>query len=163
MKPTLSKDDFFFAGKAIFTVKNLRTEEHKTFMIKVTKPNERFPRPTTLLMLMTGTDNTRHYSYVGKIIRKSIPAAQAYDRKDHVAGTVEMTPGSKFPETAEQVKAGRWIVDRLWHDKEWPDHFEVKHAGFCGRCGKLLTNPESIDRGIGPECWGKMHPEYKGE
>lgn len=162
MKLTLTKD-FFFGGKAIFTVKNNLTGEHRTYQIKITKPNEKFPRPTTLFMQMTGTDNTKHYSYVGKIIRRDVTAAESFDRKEHKAGTVEVTNGSKFTENSQQVKAARWIMARIWHGTDWPDHFEVKHAGRCGRCGRLLTNPESIERGIGPECWGIMHPEYEGE
>jgi hypothetical protein len=30
---------------------------------------------------------------------------------------------------------------------------EVWHEGRCGRCGRALTVPESVERGIGPECW----------
>lgn len=26
----------------------------------------------------------------------------------------------------------------------------------CKRCGKELTNPQSIKRGYGPICWGKL-------
>lgn len=29
-------------------------------------------------------------------------------------------------------------------------------ADVCGRCGRELTDPESITRGIGPECFGKL-------
>jgi hypothetical protein len=25
----------------------------------------------------------------------------------------------------------------------------------CRRCGRALTNPESVERQIGPECWRK--------
>lgn len=155
--------DFFFAGKAIFTVKNNQTGEHRTYQIKITKPNDRFPRPSTLMLQMTGTDNEKHYSYVGKIIRKDVTAAQAYDRKEHKAGTLETTKGSKFSVDSKQFKACSWILNRIWFNLEWPDIFEVNHAGRCGRCGRLLTNPESIERGIGPECWGIMHPKYDGE
>lgn len=31
----------------------------------------------------------------------------------------------------------------------------VLEASHCGRCGRTLTDPLSIDRGIGPECAGK--------
>ena len=29
---------------------------------------------------------------------------------------------------------------------------EVWHEGVCGRCGRTLTNPDSIASGIGPVC-----------
>jgi len=33
---------------------------------------------------------------------------------------------------------------------------EYAEADKCGRCGRELTDPESIARGIGPECYGQM-------
>lgn len=32
----------------------------------------------------------------------------------------------------------------------------VLEESVCGRCGLPLTDPESIDRGVGPDCYGKM-------
>lgn len=29
---------------------------------------------------------------------------------------------------------------------------EIWHEGKCGRCGRQLTVPESIESGFGPEC-----------
>jgi hypothetical protein len=29
-----------------------------------------------------------------------------------------------------------------------------QHTGKCGRCGRKLTDPQSIARGIGPDCLG---------
>jgi hypothetical protein len=37
---------------------------------------------------------------------------------------------------------------------------EVVEAALCGCCGRKLTQPDSIARGIGPECYGKV---TKGE
>ncbi len=36
------------------------------------------------------------------------------------------------------------------------DNVDVIHIGKCGVCGRALTRPESILRGIGPECWEKL-------
>ncbi len=30
-------------------------------------------------------------------------------------------------------------------------------VGKCGRCGRTLTDPASVARGLGPVCWGKSH------
>lgn len=47
-----------------------------------------------------------------------------------------------------------------------PQVAEIKIASFCGRCGRPLSDPVSIDRGIGPECYGggtgSQH-QHKGE
>jgi predicted metal-dependent hydrolase len=37
--------------------------------------------------------------------------------------------------------------------------FNVHHEGKCGRCGRLLTVPSSIESGIGPECSKIMRGE----
>lgn len=35
-------------------------------------------------------------------------------------------------------------------------HATYQESSECGRCGKQLTDPVSIERGIGPECYGKI-------
>jgi hypothetical protein len=37
-----------------------------------------------------------------------------------------------------------------------PPEMEVEHSGHCGRCGRLLTVPSSVQSGLGPECQSKM-------
>ena len=32
---------------------------------------------------------------------------------------------------------------------------ELVDAGRCARCGRRLTDPQSLERGIGPDCYGK--------
>lgn len=34
--------------------------------------------------------------------------------------------------------------------------YRLQEESYCGVCGRTLTDPESIDRGIGPECYGKQ-------
>ncbi len=31
-------------------------------------------------------------------------------------------------------------------------------SGVCEMCGKPLRTPESLARGIGPDCWAALHP-----
>ena len=33
----------------------------------------------------------------------------------------------------------------------------------CQKCGRKLTDPERIERGYGPECWGSILPHYSIE
>ena len=37
---------------------------------------------------------------------------------------------------------------------KFDDVAELFIADFCGRCGRPLVDPESIERGFGPECFG---------
>lgn len=34
--------------------------------------------------------------------------------------------------------------------------YEIRESDLCGRCGKALTDPESIARGLGPHCFGEF-------
>ena len=38
----------------------------------------------------------------------------------------------------------------------------IYHMGRCGCCGKMLTDPDSISRGFGPDCWKKIKPFVSG-
>lgn len=46
------------------------------------------------------------------------------------------------------VKAFTWTWEHLGN----LHGVEVWHEGRCGRCGRRLTVPESIQQGFGPEC-----------
>jgi len=161
MKNITLGQDFFFGGKAIFTVENTQRKEHVTYKIKITKPSPRFRFPSTLLLQMTGTDNEKSYSYVGRVNRETW--TRRSDNTVHAKGTVDLTDKSKFADGSLEVVRGRWIVDHIINGKQIPDHLEVRHCQRCGRCGRTLTTPESLNRGIGPECWDKMHPTYSDE
>jgi hypothetical protein len=44
-----------------------------------------------------------------------------------------------------------------------PEEFAIKFGlltGRCGVCNRKLTNPESRERGIGPECLRKIRASY---
>lgn len=49
-----------------------------------------------------------------------------------------------------------WVVGHLSHTanngKGINEELEIWHSGRCGRCGRELTDPASIERGLGPEC-----------
>jgi hypothetical protein len=37
--------------------------------------------------------------------------------------------------------------------------WDVKHCGYCGKCGRVLTEPESLESGLGPICRKAMMAE----
>ena len=86
--------DFFFGGRAKFTVESQKTGEWRTYRIGKGKPSPAYPKPAWFVSLLSGPDNE--------------------------------------------------------------NSFTVHHEGKCGCCGRSLTVPESIKRGIGPECWSRM-------
>jgi hypothetical protein len=52
------------------------------------------------------------------------------------------------------------ILVLLWFLKQdpssIPDNMQCLHMGKCGRCGRALTDPDSIRTGLGPECRKKV-------
>jgi hypothetical protein len=67
-------------------------------------------------------------------------------------GQFRLTRSSRATLDAPSVKAFRFFFES---NRLHPE-LVVRHEGKCGRCGRTLTVPESIDRGIGPECAGKI-------
>ena len=49
-------------------------------------------------------------------------------------------------------KAFSWVHARLSSNMNLPESVVIHHENRCGRCGKRLTVPESIESGYGPEC-----------
>ncbi len=144
MKNITLTHDFFLGGKSIFTVQNNETGEHRTYKIRKAKANPRYPNPAWFISQMTGTDNESHYSNVGKVNPQT--------------GGVTLTAVSKFAEGSPQLKAARWVCGKIFPlIQPIDDRIDIRHSGRCGRCGRTLTTPESLDRGIGPECWGIIH------
>ena len=133
--------DFFFGGKAIFTVESLKSGEHKTFKIQQTKANPRFPTQSFMLSLLTGPCNETAYEYIGIV--------------DESTGNLRLTKASRRNEGSPDVLTFRWLMKHLFTDKVLTNA-KVHHEGKCGCCGRKLTVPESITRGIGPECWSRI-------
>lgn len=92
--------------------------------------------------VLTGSDNTSDYSYLGSIVTHPHPRYE-HGRK------------SRIGPDAPSAKAASWYLSRLFGGGD-VSQVEVWHDGTCGRCGRDLTDPVSVARGIGPECWEKM-------
>jgi len=123
---------FALAGDAIFTVKNSKTGGRFTFRIDSEEGRPSFVK------VLTGPENTNDYTFIGSIF---------------AGKTFKHSQKSKISADAKSVKSFDWV----WaHIDALPENIEVWHEGKCGRCGRLLTTPESIATGIGPTCAQKM-------
>lgn len=126
---------FILAGKAIFTVSSV-TGQRYTFKVTHKEATERWPE-TWFISVLTGPDNTKDYTYLGIVNRD---------------GMIKMTNKSGFGEGSVPVRVARWALNIAWGRTTLPEGYKIQHEGRCGRCGRLLTVPESIESGIGPEC-----------
>lgn len=132
----ITNPKFFSAGRAVFTVDNGKGT-HYTYQIGHSKPEQ-----PLFVGLLTGPNNESDYTYLG-----------IYNPENH---QVRLTAKSKYTEETQPVKVIRWAIKQIAEGKELPEGYSVKHEGKCCRCGRTLTDPISIDRGVGPECWEKM-------
>jgi hypothetical protein len=158
---------YVFAGKAVFTLHNPKTGVRLTYKVTAKKEDlkavartqssrvlengmgpvdaeaEAYLREDYIVYfvnLLRGPDNTKDFAYMG-VLRK---------------------PGSFFITTKSQVtrhptsyKALVWFLDAMRNGREilGGKPLEFWHSGRCGCCARLLTVPESVSRGIGPECF----------
>ena len=128
---------FALAGNATITIRSCRSQTRFTFKIRTPK-NPHQGNSIWFVSLLRGQDNTSDYSYLGQI-----RANGAYDHGRK----------SRVTQQAESVKAFMWFWRAVQAQRDdLFDLLEVWHEGRCGRCGKKLTVPSSIESGFGPEC-----------
>lgn len=127
---------FILAGNATFTLVSQKTGARYTYRVKQPKTNG---EKTRFVSLLTGPDNESDYTYLG-IVRIGTDNA-----------VFSLTAKSKMAISALPVAAFQWTLKKLVIGQE-PPNLEIFHAGKCGRCGRTLTMPESIESGYGPEC-----------
>ena len=129
---------FILAGNATFTVRSTKTGTRYTF--KVVKADPQPGKPETwFVKFLSGSDNENDFTYLGMI------------RDGHYGVT---KASMKYVESTVN-KAFTWLFGRLVGNLD-VSQVEIWHEGRCGRCGRKLTVPESIDTGFGPECATKL-------
>jgi len=135
---------FIWGGNARFTLRSLKTGLHFTYRVRVKKADVGVTADaatTYFVEVLRGPDNTDHFSYAG-VMRKP--------------GTFWITQASRVARTASSVKALVWFLDAMTHERDILNMtLEVWHEGRCCRCGRVLTVPQSIMDGVGPECAGR--------
>lgn len=131
---------FALAGKAHLTLTSAKTGVHFTF--RITEPEDRKTGHSDMhfvSVLCDGSADDGKFLFLGCIFP---------DR-------FVQTKGSKVGRDAPSVKAFTFFWNGVLGGHIHPD-LRVQHEGRCGRCGRTLTEPVSIDIGIGPECRSKM-------
>ena len=133
---------FSLAGNATLTLVSGASGVRFTYRIK--KANLDDPQSPWFVALLSGPDNESHYSYLGCL----------WAQKE---GGVRFVHGkkSKIGKEAPSVKGIAWLFAQLQGGSKL-NQAEVWHEGKCGRCGRKLTVPESIEKGLGPDCSAMM-------
>lgn len=124
---------FLLAGSARVTLRSLKTGNR--FSYSVTKPED---AGVYFVAVLDGPDNVSDYAYIGFI-----------RGEEYVWGGAKSRVGVDAPSN----KAFAWTFERLMRGEISPE-LQIWHEGRCGRCGRVLTTPESIVAGFGPTCIG---------
>src|SRR5271157_4651961 len=125
---------YALAGLATVTITSERTKAHYTYRITQAKDDAGKKKDLWFVGLLSGSDNEADYTYLGII-----------------NGEFKTTAKSRYKDDSVPVRAFRWLWQHI-DAGQMPPKTEVRHEGHCGRCGRKLTVPSSVDAGIGPEC-----------
>lgn len=120
---------FLLAGRALFTIRSVKTGARFTFKVVRKDSSDMWH-----VRVLSGPDNCSDYNYIGFIGR----TGNQFFAKKRKGGGYSSSPS---------VKAFSWFLQNV--DSPM---VEVWHEGRCGRCGRRLTVPESLETGFGPEC-----------
>jgi hypothetical protein len=131
---------FMLAGNATFTVVSRATGTRFTY--KVSRRDEN--SPWWRVGLLTGPNNDTDYRYIGSV---------GWDRANFPAPRFFPPRGTNLRDAPASTRGFAWVLEAAATcDGRWTDAVEFHHAGRCGRCGRTLTTPESVEAGFGPEC-----------
>lgn len=126
---------FAFAGNAIITLESLKSGAHYTYKIQQAtdkESGEAKPGMFFVKLLTSGSADEGEFTYIGMVMK----------------AVFRLTKASKTSTEAPSVKAFAFFMSL----QELHPALVIRHEGRCGRCNRTLTVPESIDRGIGPDC-----------
>jgi len=145
--------ELILAGNATITLKNPRTGNRFTYRIKRMKTGDVHNvndqrNAYRFVSVLTGNQNDDNNSYKYFADFKIL---NAIDFDGTQAFNYKFGKKAKIARDAQSVQVFEWVTKHLV-DKDLPSYIEVWHSGHCCRCGRLLTVPESIEDGIGPEC-----------
>lgn len=127
-------------GHGTFTIKSSKTGTHYTYKMNTPKDLEHGRKRPLWVSILAGPDNETSYVYAGTIW---VGENQPWGLKP--------TAKSKMSLDTPSVKALNWFLHFL-NQGAVHETVEFWHEGVCGHCGRKLTTPESIARGIGPTC-----------
>lgn len=125
-----------------FTLHNTDRNTHLTF--KARRPKGWTVNSPVLIDLMVGTDNESDFGFLGSVNTRGFYKASAKSKVDADRKAV-----------ADRTLV--WLLTKINNGVELPEALEIKGASKCARCGRKLTNPDSVDDGLGPICRKKAN------
>lgn len=130
--------DLMLAGNFTFTAKSLKTGNHYTYRIQKNIINA-----YEVYYLINGNED---YRWLGTLLLND--------------GIFKFKGGASIKINTPVYIAFHSITNTAVFRQLHP-LLEIWHQGKCARCGRLLTHPDSILLGVGPECIKKNEKYIK--
>lgn len=131
MNHILTKDEslnFIMGGRAVFTTVNIQTDNRFTFKVNKGDRND--------IYFISVLTQPNMFEFIGSFYPNTL---------------VRISPKSRISEQSTSYKVFNYILDHL-RKGDLPNQIEIWHEGKCAKCGRSLTDPESIKLGWGPYC-----------
>ncbi len=142
---------FIFAGNALITVRNEATGNRFTFKIEKRKAHPiRIDLYWVKVLTMPDNESDGSYKFIGSLSKE-----EGYRH----------SPKSFINPESTSAKVASYYFNRLLlktkNQLPLPESIKTYHMGVCGRCGHLLTVPESIETGFGEECARQLNIPFE--
>jgi hypothetical protein len=143
IKPEEVKN-FMLAGNASLTFQSSATDNYFTYKIR-----KHDHKDFWFVSILARPDNTADYTGIGSIyLNRTGDIVYKHSERCSVS-----------PE-ALSVKVLEWTIRKL--DKpEVLAKMNIRHEGYCCRCGRLLTTPTSVENGYGSKCANLISKKMK--
>ncbi len=126
--------EFILGGKSKFTLENIQTKNHLTFVVNKCADKQMF--------FVSVCNKYEGYMFIGCLYTN-----------------VELTEftfvkSKKLDAEKEQLSVKTFMyIKTNYLENNFPNEvMKFYHFGYCCKCGRTLTTPESIKAGIGPYC-----------
>jgi len=141
---------FIYAGKASITMESLVTGTKIMYEIKPLVSNHKVVPGLWRVRCRTNNGSWLYLSYIDM-------------NKD--ATRLAIPKKSVFKTKSKQWLAFEMLLRHIHmpNSREHMHVVRVTHNGFCGHCGRHLTDDLSVERGFGPVCWEKIIAEFEKE
>ena len=134
----------FFAGRATLTFFNPSTDNHITIKVKQARDkNDRKVRlPIFFVAISLLGDKEQGMIFAGTIFQETMTAKL----------------GRQVNPTSQLARVFAWLFKVVNNPTLLRTQgVSLLHEGRCCRCALPLTNPQSIDRGLGDDCYSYVY------
>lgn len=140
---------YITAGKSTFTIVSKKTGTRYTYRASVPKntTEETVATAPRFVAVLAGSDNESTYAFLGTLFPPN-------DRFPNAAFRV--SPKARISPEAPSAVAAAWLFGAIAKGSDVLSSVEIWASSKCGRCGKTLTVPASVNQGFGPECVNKV-------